>query len=272
MEHRDVVDRALSVDSSRSTMSDSFKSRLQSAQYRFPYHHIPHFLSDGRPSVVRGLSWGLEYLCYTQAAAAIAVKVQPASVLDVGCGDGAFLSVLNSAGLQNLSGIDVVEEAIRLAHALVPHAQFEKLDINEVTGLFELVTAIEVLEHISDELLTSFVRALQDRVIPGGHLLVCVPTTVRRLNPKHFRHFDLSLLSKIISAAAPELVLKETLHVFASSRLISALSRACFNRFWTLEVHAIQSLAWKYIQRVLATAPAGKACHLIALYQRQASV
>lgn len=249
-------------------MNESPKSQLQSEQYRFPYHHIPHFRGHGRPSVVRSLSWGLEYLCYTGAAVAEAARLRPASVLDVGCGDGAFLAMLRDAGLGNLLGIDLVPAALRHARAFVPEARFEERDVRELPETFELVTAIEVLEHIDDELMPRFTRALQERVNPGGHLIVCVPTTVRKVNRKHFRHYDLELLQSTFAANAPELTLVDSYGVFAESRLISALNRIFFNRVWSLEIPAVQAFAWRYVQRHLAQATPATGCHLVAVFRR----
>lgn len=269
MELRNVASSDRSHNDWQVVMNDSLQAQLQNRQYRFPYHHIPHFRSAGRPSVVRTLSWGLEYLCYMSEVRAIATGARPESVLDVGCGDGVFLSMLSDAGIKNLFGIDVIDDAIRHAQAFVPEAVIDRVDVRAVTETFDLVTSIEVLEHIPDDEVPEFLGALRNRVKVGGHLLICVPTKVRELNRKHFRHYDAALLEHSVAKNAPDLVLRKCKHVFAESILISVLGKLLINRFWTVEIPALQSLVWQYVQRALADAAPGKGCHLIGLFERR---
>jgi SAM-dependent methyltransferase len=72
-------------------------------------------------------------------------------VLDLGCGTGAWLERLHAAGFRDLFGMDIDESAFA-AHDV---AQFRARDLNshELSlgdGNFELITAIEVIEHLAN--------------------------------------------------------------------------------------------------------------------------
>jgi SAM-dependent methyltransferase len=95
------------------------------------------------------------------------------TILDVGCGTGTMLSYLAAYG--NAQGIDVDEEAIGYCHERglldVRLGAAEKLPFADDS--FDLVTALDVVEHLDDD-----VAALREigRVLrPAGYLLMTVP-------------------------------------------------------------------------------------------------
>jgi SAM-dependent methyltransferase len=94
-------------------------------------------------------------------------------VLDVGCGTGAMLSHLERYG--EPSGVEADQQAVDLCRARgltrVQHADPPPLPFDD--GGFDLVTALDVLEHVDDDrrLLAEMRRVLR----PGGVALVTVP-------------------------------------------------------------------------------------------------
>jgi 2-polyprenyl-6-hydroxyphenyl methylase / 3-demethylubiquinone-9 3-methyltransferase len=98
------------------------------------------------------------------------------SVLDVGCGGGLLAEPLARLG-GKVTGLDASPEVISVARE---HAEAMGLDIDyragdvqELKGRFDLVTAMEVVEHVADPAL--FVRALADRLAPEGLLIMSTP-------------------------------------------------------------------------------------------------
>jgi SAM-dependent methyltransferase len=92
-------------------------------------------------------------------------------ILDVGCGAGELLCDLGEAGFTRLTGVD----------PFIPHelshpsgAKILKGTIHDVEGTFDVVMLHHALEHIPDQLAT--LRAVVDRLAPGGYCLVRVPT------------------------------------------------------------------------------------------------
>jgi len=98
------------------------------------------------------------------------------SVLDVGCGAGLLAEPLARLG-GKVTGLDASPEVISVARE---HAASMGLDIDyragdvrELEGQFDLVTAMEVVEHVANPEL--FVAALGKRLAPGGLLVMSTP-------------------------------------------------------------------------------------------------
>jgi 2-polyprenyl-6-hydroxyphenyl methylase/3-demethylubiquinone-9 3-methyltransferase len=96
--------------------------------------------------------------------------------LDVGCGAGLLAEPLARLGA-HVTGIDAAPELIEAART---HAGASGLSIRYVAGevaalanQFDLVTALEVVEHVADP--ASFVQTLADRLAPGGLLVMSTP-------------------------------------------------------------------------------------------------
>jgi 2-polyprenyl-6-hydroxyphenyl methylase/3-demethylubiquinone-9 3-methyltransferase len=98
-------------------------------------------------------------------------------VLDVGCGAGLLAEPLARLGAE-VTGVDAADENISVARA---HAQGSGLAIDyhpgELASLglgrFELITAMEVLEHVADK--ATFLAGLARHLAPGGLLVLSTP-------------------------------------------------------------------------------------------------
>jgi 2-polyprenyl-6-hydroxyphenyl methylase / 3-demethylubiquinone-9 3-methyltransferase len=99
-----------------------------------------------------------------------------AKVLDVGCGGGILADSMARKGGQVL-GIDLSAKALRVAQLHALEAQTPNVDYREVSaealaqevpGSFDVVTCMEMLEHVPDP--ASVVRACATLVKPGGHV------------------------------------------------------------------------------------------------------
>ena len=96
--------------------------------------------------------------------------------LDVGCGAGLLAEPLARLGAQ-VTAIDPAEELIGAARE---HAAGQGLAIDyrvaaieSLEGEFDLVTAMEVIEHTADP--QAFLKSLSKRLVPGGLLLLSTP-------------------------------------------------------------------------------------------------
>lgn len=94
-------------------------------------------------------------------------------ILDAGCGSGRTLDLLADYG--RVSGIDASPEAAALArgrgHEDVRVGHLEALPWED--GTFDLVTALDVVEHTPDDRAT--LRELRRVARPGGRALLTVP-------------------------------------------------------------------------------------------------
>jgi SAM-dependent methyltransferase len=88
-------------------------------------------------------------------------KLEIDSVLDVGCGQGAWLSVWRKLGVQDVIGID--GNYVDRHHLLIPETLFFHRDLAEEFNLgrrFHLVQSLEVAEHLPEKRSSVFVESL----------------------------------------------------------------------------------------------------------------
>lgn len=98
------------------------------------------------------------------------------SALDVGCGAGLLAEPLARLGA-DVTAIDAAPELVDAARA---HAAGQGLAIDyrataveDLDGQFDLVTSLEVVEHVADP--GAFVWALAERLAPGGLMILSTP-------------------------------------------------------------------------------------------------
>lgn len=130
-----------------------------------------------------------------------------ASVLDVGCGDGAFAAELVAAGA-TVVGVDLAEGAVERARRRVPEATFHRIDEGEpfpvANGWADVAWAGETLEHAADP--SSLLGDIRLSLRRGGTLLATTPahgpfvTRTSRLDPRsdHLRFFTRRSLRLIL--------------------------------------------------------------------------
>ncbi len=102
------------------------------------------------------------------------VKDRRPRILDVGCGTGANLLMLSQYG--DAEGVDISEDALTFCRERglekVKLGAGEELPYD--AGTFDLVTALDVVEHMDDDL--AGLREMRRVLRPGGRVLLFVPT------------------------------------------------------------------------------------------------
>ncbi len=103
-----------------------------------------------------------------------------ARALDLGCGEGAFATLMAEAGAHPV-GIDVAEAALGRARRAHPelHLQLAPLEgpLPLGDGTFELVWASEVIEHVADT--ARWLSEVRRVLAPRGRLLLTTPNHTR---------------------------------------------------------------------------------------------
>ena len=98
------------------------------------------------------------------------------SALDVGCGAGLLAEPLARLGA-TVTGIDATPDVIAVARehsaAMGLTIDYRVGDVQELQGQFDLITCMEVIEHVADP--AAFVRALAKRLSHNGLLIMSTP-------------------------------------------------------------------------------------------------
>jgi SAM-dependent methyltransferase len=129
-------------------------------------------------------------------------------ILDVGCGTGANLLMLSQYG--DAEGVDVSEDALAFCRERglekVKLGAAEKLPYDD--GTFDLVTALDVVEHLDNDL--AGLREMRRVLRPGGHVLLFVPTFMFLWGlqddvSNHRRRYRLPELRRVLEQAGFEI-------------------------------------------------------------------
>jgi len=166
------------------------------------------------------------------------------SVLDVGCGGGILAEAMARAGAR-VKGIDLADKPLQVAalHRIesgvavdYEAASAEDLAARE-PGRYDVVTCMEVLEHVPDP--SSTVRACAALARPGSELFFA---TINR-NPK-------SYLFAIVGAEYVLRLLPKGTHDYAKLIKPSELARWC--RAGGLEVEGLVGMTYNPLTKVYA--------------------
>jgi 2-polyprenyl-6-hydroxyphenyl methylase / 3-demethylubiquinone-9 3-methyltransferase len=103
------------------------------------------------------------------------------TALDVGCGAGLLAEPLARLGAK-VTAIDAAPEVIAVAR---DHAagqgfaiDYRHTAVEDVDGRFDLVTSMEVVEHVADP--KAFLASLAERLAPAGLLILSTPNRTAR--------------------------------------------------------------------------------------------
>src|SRR5881394_2226945 len=135
------------------------------------------------------------------------VKDRRARILDVGCGTGANLVRLADFG--DAEGVDISPDALKFCRERGLHnvklGAAETLPYED--GEFDLVTALDVVEHIDDDVAS--LREMHRVLRPGGRVLLFVPTFmflwgIQDEVSHHRRRYRMTELRRAVTAAGFE--------------------------------------------------------------------
>lgn len=156
------------------------------------------------------------------------------SVLDVGCGRGVFLQMLQQAGIHPV-GVDLFAGSVEYCRGLGftdVHQDDALTFLQQHPGAFDGVVCSHIIEHVPYPDAIEIVRAAYSALTPGGHFAIVTPNPrdlyvigeLFWLDPTHVRPYPLPQLEAMLRSVGFQIT-----HM--SRPLIRASQRSRMRRF-----------------------------------------
>ena len=101
-----------------------------------------------------------------------------ARIFDLGCGSGSLLMALKQAGYSQVSGMDLSEEQVKMAHSmgvtevvLGDAMQY----LRDTTEGFDVITGMDIIEHFTKDELVELLQLIQSKLNAGGVAIFRTP-------------------------------------------------------------------------------------------------
>lgn len=192
-------------------IGDALPQEMQQHTYSIMYQvEGTHWWFVGRRRIIESF---LAPLCQTLRARRDSQPVdspddRAIKILDIGCGTGANLEMLSRFG--DAQGVDVSVDALAFCRERglgnVRHGEAERLPWKD--GSFDLVTGLDVVEHLDDD--AAGLREMRRVLRPGGYAFVFVPAFmflwgVQDDISHHRRRYTLKSLQQAVREAGFEI-------------------------------------------------------------------
>ena len=209
---------------------------LQENQYKYPYHYFPEYVNN-QYKHAQYISWGHEYMSYVNKIISEMNMIKFKSLMDLGCGDGKFLYECSKKfSDKKLIGVDISDKALSFAKTFNTDIDFINIDFSKTLNsdfksIADVLTIVEVLEHIPPDNINVFIKNIHYVLKENGILILTVPSKNIKLNKKHYQHFDELTLLKLFEKNFQIVKLQYLNKINFVGRII----RSCFaNRFFIL--------------------------------------
>jgi SAM-dependent methyltransferase len=147
---------------------------------------------------------------------------KPATILDVGCGNGLFFEQLEQFG--DVCGIEIDNSLVppgsryrhRISDKPLGHPEYP-------LQAYDLITALDVVEHIRDD--EAAVAAMLAMLRPGGTLVMTVPASMLlwdrhdEIN-QHFRRYSRQSLAALLRGKAKVLRMEYLFHLLFLPKML----------------------------------------------------
>jgi len=100
------------------------------------------------------------------------------SILELACGHGTLLGLLQKTGYTNTTGVDISEDQIKKAKELGIQNVFcaEILDyLSSSSESYDVIIGIDIIEHLTKSELLTLLDAIKEHLNPGGRVIFRTP-------------------------------------------------------------------------------------------------
>lgn len=246
-------------------MRQTKEQLIQEIQYNLPYHYVPS-VDDGYFKPFIYWSWGINYMCSIEFLVEQIQKESFSKLIDVGCGDGRFVREISKrVKEETVIGVDISQRAINLARALNPELEFYRRDIrkDELPDDYDIVTLIEVIEHVPVDDVRPFLSSVADLQRDGGRLYITVPHSNRVTQKKHFQHFNSKSISEHLQ---PDYKVQEFFYFDKKTWYLKYLRGLMKNRFFILRhAHTLKLIYAYYKENIFFCSDESECSRLCAI-------
>jgi len=223
------------------------QQKIQEEQYKFCYHYLPSFKKGFRLAPV--WDYGLQYVATIKFIIEELEKIKFDSLIDIGCGDGRITREIHGHFPNvKIAGIDISKIAIDIAQALNPELIFEENNIINKKKIekFDIAILIEVIEHINPSRLELFIEKTSEFVSDSGFLLLTTPSKNMKVSAKHFQHFSLKQLFRLLS---PYFKVSKSIYLHNPNNIFDLMKKILSNKFFILNYQPLLNYIFNYYYR-----------------------
>lgn len=101
-----------------------------------------------------------------------------ARIFDLGCGSGSLIAALKEAGYHQVSGMDLSEEQVKMAHGMgVSEVMLGDAMqyLRDTPEGFDVITGMDIIEHFTKDELVELLQLIQRKLNAGGMAIFRTP-------------------------------------------------------------------------------------------------
>lgn len=165
--------------------------------------------------------------------------------LDVGCGDGRATYYIASNNNTVSTGTDISKRAIAFARLICENNDicFINENIHELYDKYDLITTVEVLEHIPIDHINGFVTKISELLVDEGYFIGSVPSKnlPLYLHKGHVQHFTEKSITDVLVNTGFEVI--EIIYQYnmkysnfmTKNRIVNMLYLLLNNKYYTIK-------------------------------------